>query len=186
MNSSLRTQKGAVLIFALIMLLVITLLAVSSTRESTLEARMTGNFISQQQQHNFAEGVMREGEAQMTFATLRPREPNAASGACADGAKYCFSTDAAQYASAFGSCDDPLTRGVKSSLLGAAASNPPQLRWYAIPAASGAAEGASDNPEYGNMMKGIGTFRYEVNAVARNGSTDTCTILRSTTAKVFN
>ena len=40
-----KQQRGAVLFIALIMLLVITVLAVSSMREVTLEARITGNFL---------------------------------------------------------------------------------------------------------------------------------------------
>ncbi len=195
MNHSLQHQKGAVLVVALVMLLVILLLAVSSTRESALEARMTGNFVSQQQQQNLADGASREGEAQMTSATLmRPREPNATNGACAganpdidtDDPKYCFSADAAQYAHAFGNCDTGSTKGVKSSVLKAAAGDPRRLRWYAIPAPSGATEGASENPEYGNMMAGNGTFRYEINTLARDDNNKTCTILRTTTVKVFN
>ena len=142
MNHSLQNQKGAVLVVALVMLLVIMLLAVSSTRESALEARMTGNFISQQQQLNFAEGANREGEAEMT-AKVRPREPNAdGSGNCDESnTTYCFAADAAQYAHAFGSCDTDSTRGIKSSVLNTAEDDPRRVRWYAITAPSGAADG---------------------------------------------
>lgn len=192
MNFSPRKQQGAVLIVALVMLLIITLLAVSSTRESALETRMTANFVSQQRQFNFTEATLREGEQQMTSATIKPREPNSdANGKCADGAIYCFHDDAATYAHNFGDCTTASTTGVKSALLpdsayDGSATEPPQMRWYSIPAPSGATEGASENPEYGNMMLGKGTFRYEINGVARDDDTDTCTVLRSTTAKVFN
>lgn len=184
MNASPSNQQGAVLIVALVMLLVITLLAVTSTRESALETRMTANFVSQQQQLNFAEGVLREGETQMTSEVLKPREPD-----CED--EYCFLTDDAEYGHDFGDCDTESSSGMESALLPEDAYDdspldPPQMRWYALVAPSGATEGMSENPEYGNMMLGVGTFRYEINAIARDGDTETCTILRSTTAKVFN
>lgn len=182
MNSSLRNQQGAVLIVALVLLLVITLLAVSSTRESALETRMTANFVSQQQQINYAEAVLREGEAQMTTKTFKPREPDC------EG-DYCFSADDAIYGHVFGSCDTASTSGMESALLPESAYedsplDPPQMRWYALPAPTLAAEGMSENPEL-NPGK-VSTARYEITAIARDTDTDTCTILRSTTAKVFN
>lgn len=177
-------QRGATLLVALVLLLVITLLAVSSTRESALETRITGNFVAQQKQLNYTEAVLREGEGLMT-APIKPREP-----ACSGN--YCFYTDAAKYGHEYGSCDaETTTAGIESKLLAQAGEgedpiSAPEMRWYAIEAPAGAAEGASENPEYGNMMLGIGTFRYEINGRARDAGTETCTILRSTTAKVFN
>lgn len=56
-----KRQDGATLFIALIILLVVTLLAVSSVREVTLESRMTGIFIEQQRLLNAAEAGLREG-----------------------------------------------------------------------------------------------------------------------------
>jgi type IV pilus assembly protein PilX len=184
MNRLPRNQQGAVLIVALVMLLIITLLAVSSTRESALESRMTANFVAQQQQLNYAESALREGEEQMTFAALCARAPNSG-GTCDAGDEFCLYTDAAKYAHDFGSCDTASSQGIASTLLDTSITEP-ELRWYSIPAPTAAAEGASENPEYGNWMMGIGTFRYEVSGWARNDSSDTCTVLRSATSKVFN
>jgi type IV pilus assembly protein PilX len=55
-------QSGAVLFIGLIMLLVITMLAVTSMREVTLESRITGNVIEQKRLHSAAEAALREAE----------------------------------------------------------------------------------------------------------------------------
>ena len=55
-------QKGAVLLVALVMLLVLTLLAVSSMRSVTLETRITANRSQSVQLVNVAEAGLREAE----------------------------------------------------------------------------------------------------------------------------
>ncbi|MFT0635751.1 PilX N-terminal domain-containing pilus assembly protein, partial [Pseudomonas sihuiensis] len=55
-------QNGAVLIVALVMLLVLTLLAVSSMRGVTLETRITANRAQTVQLVNVAEAGLREAE----------------------------------------------------------------------------------------------------------------------------
>ena len=60
-----KQQSGAVLFIALIMLLVITVLAVSSMREVTLEARITGNYLEQKRLNSAAESALREGERKL-------------------------------------------------------------------------------------------------------------------------
>ncbi|GGK01749.1 hypothetical protein GCM10009304_29440 [Pseudomonas matsuisoli] len=59
------------------------------------------------------------------------------------------------------------------------------ITWYAVPLPADIPNGQAEDPEYGNLMQGIGTFRYEVNSESRNAQGET-TRLRSTTAKVFN
>lgn len=163
-------QRGAALFIALIMLLVITLLALSGARETTLEGRITGNLSEQQKLVNYAEAALREGEKRLT-APNKPVEQNDCSG------NYCFlSTDPAylqDFETALGY--SPVTGESDET-----------IRWYAVAAPSGAAQGQAENPEYGNMMLGIGTFRYEINAEARNSTPGHKANLRSTTAKVFN
>lgn len=174
-------ERGAALIVALIMLLVIALLAVSSTREATLEARITGNVLAQQKRLNFTEAVLREGEIFMT-AGLKPLEPE-----CTSEGDYCFYNINAAYDHEFGACDnDPSAVGTASRLLDEDATGAPEIRWYTVAVNPGASEGQAENPEYGNMMRGIGTFRYEVTGRARDLQTTACTVLRSTTAKAFN
>lgn len=170
-------QKGSTLFVALIMLLVITLLALSGTKETTLESRITGNFIQQQKLLNDAEATLREGEKQLTKVN-RPVEP-----LCTKGDGYCFRNSLPSYAQSFddGALPYEVVKDDNST-----------NEWYAIPAPSGAAEGQAENPEYGNMMLGIGTFRYEVNAVSESTTEHPATNakpkanLRTTTAKVFN
>lgn len=170
-------QKGSTLFVALIMLLVITLLALSGARETTLESRITGNFIEQQKLFNDAEATLREGEKQLTLSN-KPVEPS-----CTSDDSYCFRNEAANYDQTFGS-------GARTYAFVSGDSS--INKWYAVPAPSGASEGQAENPEYGNMMLGIGTFRYEINAVAESAKEHPATKtkpkanLRTTTAKVFN
>lgn len=163
-------ERGAALFIALIMLLVITLLALSGARETTLESRITGNLSEQQKLINYAEAALREGEKRLTSPS-KPLEQNDCSG------NYCFLSEDPAYLQDFGTAlgYSPVTGESEQA-----------IRWYAVAAPSGAAEGQAENPEYGNMMLGIGTFRYEINAEAEDSTTEHKANLRSTTAKVFN
>lgn len=55
-------QQGAALFIALIMLLVLTVLAVSSMRGVTLEAKITGNRVQMERAQNLADAALREAE----------------------------------------------------------------------------------------------------------------------------
>jgi len=57
-----RTQRGATLLVAIMMLLIITLLAVSSMRGVSLESRITGNLKQQKTLTSAAEAALRMGE----------------------------------------------------------------------------------------------------------------------------
>lgn len=162
-------QRGAALFIALVILLIITLLALSGVRETTIEARITGNFVDQQKQLNYAEATLRQGENQFT-SPLKPLEQNDCTGT------YCFRDSEPTY-------DPDFTSALGYAISGDEAR---VSKWYAISAVSGATEGQAENPEYGNMMQGIGTFRYEVNVESKNTVTEQTVRLRSTTAKVFN
>lgn len=59
---SRKPQQGAVLLVALVMLLVITLLAVSSMRGVTLESRITANRFHDMKSQNIADAALREAE----------------------------------------------------------------------------------------------------------------------------
>lgn len=165
----LHTQRGATLFVALIMLLIITVLALSGARETTLESRITGNFVEQQQLLNDAEAALREGERQLTSG-IRPLEP-----ACS--VDYCLHDDEQLQPAN----NQDFSEGALAYSLGGGNNT----QWYTVPALSGATEDQSENPEYGNMLMGIGTFRYEVNATSISGTGQQAN-LRSTTVKVFN
>ena len=61
-NFKAQKQQGAVLIIALVMLLVLTVLAVTNMRGVTLESRITANRIETSRLQNLADAALREGE----------------------------------------------------------------------------------------------------------------------------
>ena len=63
-----RKQAGATLIVAIVMLLIITLLALSSMRGVSLESRITGNLKQQKTLVNAAEAALRMGELSISQA----------------------------------------------------------------------------------------------------------------------
>lgn len=62
-------QKGATLLVALIMLLIITILATSSMRGTTLQNRISGNTAEQKRVFNAAEAALREAEKRLLTLT---------------------------------------------------------------------------------------------------------------------
>lgn len=63
MNKTIaRRQQGATLLVALIMLLALTILAVSNMRGVTLESRITANRVEASRLQNLADAALREGE----------------------------------------------------------------------------------------------------------------------------
>lgn len=77
-NFKPQKQQGAVLVVALVMLLVLTVLAVSNMRGVTLESRITANRVDSERLHNLADAALREGEFRFYGpAYLRDKlEPN--------------------------------------------------------------------------------------------------------------
>lgn len=65
-------QQGSTLLISLVILLMITLLAVSNMREVSLESRITGNLIEQKRLRNAGEAGLREGERRF-FNTIKPQ-----------------------------------------------------------------------------------------------------------------
>lgn len=61
-----RSQQGASLLIALIMLILITLLAVSSIQESTLQTRITGNLLEEKNLLAAAEAGLRDAERRLS------------------------------------------------------------------------------------------------------------------------
>lgn len=186
-SASRQQQTGASLFIALIILLVVTVLAISSVREVSMESRITGNFIEQQKLQNASEAGLRDGEYSM-IGRLRPLEPTAtcataASGVVPDPCLLRWTGGAPTYALLFGTANKSRPYYPKD---GTAADPNLPVRWYALPAPSGSESGEAENPEYGNMLAQTGTFRYEVNSKASNTSTSNAAYLRSNTAKFFD
>ena len=71
-----REQTGATLIVAIMMLLIITLLALSSMRGVSLESRITGNLKQQKALVNAAEAGLRMGELSITQWQCTPSAAN--------------------------------------------------------------------------------------------------------------
>ncbi|PAU65226.1 pilus assembly PilX family protein [Pseudomonas indica] len=169
-----RKQHGATLLIALVMLLIVTLLAISSMRETTLESRMTGSVLEQKRLFNSAESGLRDGEKRFTKLMKAPER-------CSnemETSPLCILDRTPSYVPSFTGAvayqgSDGKTEPDRDTL------------WYAIQAPSGEAEGTTENPEYGNMLMGIGTFYYEINSNAQNKKGGESN-LRSVVARVFN
>ena len=67
--TAVKKQRAAVLVVALIMLLALTLLAVSNLRGVTLELRMTANRAATERLYNLADAALREGELRLYQST---------------------------------------------------------------------------------------------------------------------
>ncbi|UVE18495.1 PilX N-terminal domain-containing pilus assembly protein [Pseudomonas sp. LS44] len=184
--SPYKKQQGASLFIALIILLVVTLLALSSAREVTLESRITGNYIEQQRLANSAESGLRDGEASVV-ASITPLEPTSSCAAVdANAQPPCLLNlinNAYTYTLQFATAGKYRPYHPKN---GTQANSNTTINWYAMPAPSGGGDGEAENPEYGSMLGATGTFRYEVNSQAVNNSTSNVHNLRSTTAKLFD
>ena len=67
-----RAQSGAILIFCLVFLLVLTLLATTGMRSALMQERMAGNLIRHQSAVHAADAVLREAQQWLTAQTDRP------------------------------------------------------------------------------------------------------------------
>lgn len=173
-----RYQRGATLIVALVFLLIITILAMSSIRRAILEARITGNVIEQKKIFNASESGLREPEYRLALLASAPEQ-------CETGEddeqtplnSFCIVASDPSYGFDFSDSRNYTGTDGATRLEHA-------TRWYALNVDSGGLEGETENPEYGNMMQGIGTFYYEINSQA--GSNQNPTTLRSVVARLFN
>lgn len=67
-----KRQKGAVLIVSMLLLIIMTLLGLSSMRNTTLEEKMAGNSRDIQLAFNAAEAALRQAETYLQVASLPP------------------------------------------------------------------------------------------------------------------
>lgn len=171
-------QNGAVLFVALIMLLIITLLAVTSMREVTLEARITGNLIEQKRLTNAAESALREGERRLSNHGLPPD-------LCSGGEIVCISSKATTY-------DTNFSGATAYKGLDGATTLDRTARWY-IRDATNVGNVQASCPQTEDFLSGKNcTNYYEVNAQAYQGddTSKACgpdaLCIRSVVAVIYN
>lgn len=192
-NVNFKNQRGAVLVIALVMLLVLTLLATSSMRGTALDARITGNHARTTELQNLADAALREGEFRLYGpGYIRDKlEPNMKAN--------CKLTNRLNKSGLNKPCllnemtkdnldkyfDKPITALAKISVdsgvlkwmpyRGLDAGNEfsfgegePQSFWNAYRLMDGAEENAAINPEYGDAGKGKGTFYFLITGQAND------------------
>jgi len=176
MNAPRHAQQGAILFVSLIILLVISVLAISSVRQSALEARITGSVAEEKRLFNSAESALRNTEESLSESLLPPDRCPA--DATPDALPCVWNKTANDYAQDFSDAMGYTGNGVTPS------SQTTTVSRYMIAAPSGNIGGQSINPEYGSMMLGNGTFFYEVNGRAASNNREAP--LRSVVARVYN
>lgn len=190
------SQDGAVLVIALVMLLVLTMLAVSSMRGVTLESRITANRVESERLQNLADAALREGEFRFYGpAYLRDKlEPNKNN--CTVENKLnrygnnrpclldemteaelnnyfikpiSFLSGDSSYAGKYGSTTLAWMpyRGLDSDEKNYFVPSKGKVPyWNSYRVMSGSEENETLNPEYGAALEGKGTFFYLITAQA--------------------
>ena len=187
-----KQQGGAVLVIALVFLLILTTLAVTNMREVALDSRITANLVDQRNIFNAAEAGLTDGQ----YRTIGP-EPNMTRGnydrdvwqrplnatdACSNGVTDVCLLDIAPGDVTYSQDFDTVGK-FKDYAPDDSTTFNESISWYALPVPAGETEGASINPEYGNMLSGSGEFYYEVNSRAEN---DGEVRLRNTIFRIYN
>lgn len=169
-------QQGSALIIALVFLLIITMVTIANMREVSLESRITGNTIESKRLLNVAESAARNGERSLRLVDsdgdehFSPPIPQSdCSSVAAD--RPCVLDSEPEYA--LENTDQRTYSAGNTELEGEAS-------YYVLTAPAGERRGETENPEYGNMLLGIGIFRYEVNGSAERN--DMTTAIRTTVA----
>lgn len=184
-SPAMNGQRGATLILALIILLVISFLAISSMREVGLESKITGNVMEQKRLFSSAEAGLREGENRFTN-TSKP--PETCTGTLV-ASNPCLKNQAQDYATDFTNTASYVYSGTGGNTTIARST-----RWYVRAVNAGGINNEAEDPEYGNYAKGVGKYYYEINSQSWNPASGTaattCTIdvvcLRSVIARVYN
>lgn len=170
-------QGGAVLVIALVFLLILTTLAVTNMREVALDSRITANLVDQRNIFNAAEAGLTDGQ----YRTIGPESdktrgnydrgvwlrPLNATDACSNGVTDVCLLDVALAEITYSQDFDTVGK-FKDYAPDDSTTFNESISWYALPVPAGETEGASINPEYGNMLSGKGPFFYEVNSRAEN------------------
>lgn len=179
-------QRGSTLLVALVVLLIVTMLAISNMREATLESRMTGNLVEQKRLQNAADSGQREAERRF-INTIFPPEPT--SNCTKAQIKYPCVLDI----KALGVTLNNMHKDPKGTLKSIYDAESPtatstvwmpyrgtdlttptlsdrNIGWNSIPAPSGGTDNEEENVEYGALAAGTNIFYYEANASASGSS----------------
>jgi type IV pilus assembly protein PilX len=177
----IRHQQGATLLVAIIMLLIITLLALSSMRGVSLESRITGNLKTQKTLFNAAEGGLRIGENSIS----RNKAPSLDSSCNAVSCLRWMLTDPGLAATAGKDTPSRFTTADTNNVTSVTTNYDVKVQWYVVDL--GNLVGSS----MGNCAaSGCGPHHYEVNACASTVlcTSDTTTpriILRTVIARYY-
>ena len=186
-----RDQRGAVLFISLILLLVITLLAISSMRGTVLEERLTGNLRSYQISAAGAESALREGENRLA-ANLGPAEIADTVEACRGISGLCVlekvPADTQRHEWDWWNDEHSLEyRGNSSDetqLFGLGSDAP---RWFAafIGFDPQNSKGTVEVTDIDERRQGVGPYYYQVNAAARGDSKRITVTLQSSSVQRY-
>jgi len=202
-----KAQSGAVLLVALVMLLILTMLAVSNMRGVTLESRITANRAHETQAKSAADAALREAEFRFYGPSnlVDKLEPNAANCATANKLKTngnnkpcLLALINADKLLLFVNGPYELTESNKSTVLAVSsnsglawmpyrgldpedqtqASDIYDVQWNSIRATE--TSNAAVNAEYGMVAEGQGTYFY-----LNNGKAGDSLYLQSTNANIY-
>ena len=188
-NNSLHRQHGAVLFVSLIMLLVITVLAISSMRGTVLQERLIGNQRAYQIGAAGAESSLREGEGRLA-ANLGPptasADCTAQSGLCvlknvpANGVvqrNWTWWSSNANAQNYIGNTGD-------HNVLAGLSDRP---RWFAafIGFDPQNSQGTVEVTDIDDRRRGVGPYYYQLNAAARSDSQRVMVLLQSTSVQRY-
>jgi type IV pilus assembly protein PilX len=155
-DAAVRGQSGATLLVAIMMLLVITLLAISSMRGVSLESRITGNVKQQKSLNNAAEAGLRIGEENIVCATCK----------AVLLVRNVATTGSIDTATRFGTDDGPVVNNVVTSYEA-------KIQWYVVDITSAMGVGVQGDCALRASGKGSACpHYYEINSCA---STVLCT-----------
>lgn len=173
-----KQQKGAVLVVALILLLVLTLVGVAGMQDTTLQEKMAGNMQDRNLAFQAAEAALRAGEVELQAAVLPAF--NNANGLITE--TYSFSSGGTTYTLQAGSADyweshfqlanNSRSYGVDLSNVAAR----PRYVLEKIPVVT-APQGESQVFDSGGIAE---LESYRVTAMGTGGSADAVVILQST------
>jgi type IV pilus assembly protein PilX len=162
-----RNQAGATLLVALMMLLIITLLALSSLRGVSLESRITGNLKLQKTLTNAAEGALRMGEKSINLS----KAPSVVTTCVSAAPATCMPWTKADLLPLTSNFDTPTRFGTgnANNVAKVTTNYDVQVQWYVVDLGNITVQASSQNNAF---LTGSGPRYYEVNACA---STVLCT-----------
>ena len=171
-----KKQQGAALILALTFLLIITIVTIANMREVSLESRITANTVESKRLINIAESAVRNGERSLQLVDsdgeifFSPPTLRSNCNGLLDTQPCVLDIDP----------DYKINTSVTRNYATPNTSLEGTAQYYVLASPAGTTRGENENPEYGNMLMGIGIFRYEVNGIAERNSMQTA--LRTTVA----